>query len=233
MFPQDIKVLPEDGYLVIPLSMSRVTTPGQSPQICYEILEYLADKCEKLSNDVIFLYTSDLYFNATDPAFTVRKKIISQLIAHRNGLQKLILQNRRFIPNAFHYLTFDYIIANSDTFQEFFDTLWKTYEKDTTFKQLVEEGLNWREISEANIRFLLEETVVSHIIRAKLVLFPRTLVRYDRWRLIVYPDPYLKIDAYIWKNKILPVDQEQNIFAGGIYDSKKRLFYKLDEVTIP
>ncbi|MBU4142985.1 hypothetical protein KJ590_03225 [Patescibacteria group bacterium] len=229
---QDIKILPEDGYLIIPLSMSRLTTPGQSPQACYEILEHLADKCEKLSNDVIFLYTSDLYFNATDAAFTVRKKVIGQLIAHRNGMQNIILKKKRFIPNAFHYLTFDYVIANSDTFQEFFDTLWQTYQQSLIFKQLVNEGLDGREISESNIRFLLEETAVSHIIRAKLVLFPRTLVRHDRWRLIAYPDPYLKIDAYIWKNKILPIEPEQNIFAGGVYDSKARLFYKFDEVIV-
>jgi hypothetical protein len=221
----DIEKLPEDGFAVMPLSMSRLTTPSQDPNACYKTIKDLGDKCERLTNDFIFLYTSGLYFNSSETAYKIRQKVTSQLIAHRRGMQRKIEEERRFIPRAFDYLTFDYVIANANDFQGLFSKLQDEYEKNDEFKEVVNSGLGDREVNEPNVRFLLEETVVSHIIREGMVEFPRTLVRKDRWRLIVYPDPDITLDEYVWENDLLPKNEEnQNTFSDGIYDSQENVF---------
>ena len=72
----DISRLDGDGYLVLPLSMSRLADGhGQDPTWCYEVIDYFISKFTTLSNDVVFLYTYGLYFNTDEVAFEKRKKI--------------------------------------------------------------------------------------------------------------------------------------------------------------
>ncbi len=229
---KDLKSLPGDGYFIMPISMSKATNPSQDPKTCYEMIEHVSDKCEELSNDLIFLYTSELYFNTEQKAYNMRKKVTQQLLSHRNGIDKLIRAKKRFIPNAFHYLTFDFILANSKEYDEYLKKLLAQYQSDDKFKRLVKDMLDERSTSEANVRFILEETIVSHLIRTNATNFPRTLVRKDKWRLIAYPDPYLKLDAYIWQNKILPRNANHNIYANNIYDSKNKILYDLNKVKV-
>ena len=58
----DINKIQGDGYLVIPLSMARLST-GQSPEETYKVFHYFSKKLAIYTNDVILLYTSGLYFN--------------------------------------------------------------------------------------------------------------------------------------------------------------------------
>ena len=70
--PFNINKLPADGYLILPLSMSRLAH-GQSADVCYEILEYFEPKLTHISLDVVFLYTNGLYYNVDDTALSVRR----------------------------------------------------------------------------------------------------------------------------------------------------------------
>ena len=81
---------------------------------------------------------------------------------------------------------------------------------------MLKEGLHGRLYTEANINFLIEEIVVTHLIRQGLIDFPKTLVKNDRFRLIIYPGEYLKADIYQWKKGILPHIQNSKNRMGDV-----------------
>ncbi len=227
----DISRLTGDGYLILQLSMSRLAYDrGQDPKQVYEILEYFLPKLESYSNDVVLLYTYGLYFNTDAVAFEARKKLNQQILNHSSALRNLIEKKKQFIPGAFHYLSFDYIILNSPQFGNFFDLLKTAEKEDKNFRLELEKDMMGREYNEANINFILEEIAVTHILRQHFVDLPRTLVRRDIWRLIVYPGQIINGDAYQWKNKILPQKDTINPYSDGSYDFNKKVFNKFSNI---
>lgn len=221
----DINRLTNDGYLILPLSMSRLAeNHGQSPQEIYNMIEYFSPKVETFSNDVIFLYTYGLYFNSMNIAFEERKKLNQQIINHSIALRNLISKKKKYIPNAFHYLSADYIILNSVYFGEYMHILQKQEKEDVAFQKEIKKDIMNREYNESNINFILEEIVIAHILRQHLVELPRTLVRNDTWRLIAYPGPHINGDLYQWKNKVLPQKDKINPYSSGQYDWNKKIY---------
>jgi len=213
----DIHKIPDDGYLILPLSMSRLAK-GQTPEVLYEILGKFLQKIETFSNDVVFLYTNGLYFNSEEISFETRKKTNQQILNHVSELRKLIESRKEFIPNAVHYLPIDYVIINSPHFKTCFDLLKKFESEDMGFQEALKADAHGREYTEANTNFLLEEIAVAHILRQKMVELPRTLVRNDIWRLVAYPGAPLQSDIYQWQKKVLPQKEENNPYAGAQYD---------------
>lgn len=225
----DINLIQGDGFLVIPISMARVST-GQTPEKIYEIFHYFAKKLGTYSNDVILLYTSGLYFNEDDLSYDKRVKMNEQVLNHSNALRKLIQKKKQYMPNAFHFLPIDYIILNSKEFHQFFYTLKKLEKKDKKFREVIKKDVGKRKYTEAHVNFILEEVSVAHIIRERLVEFPRTLVRNDIWRLIVYSGDYMETDYYQWKNKILPQTDTLNPYNGSQYDFDKKKIFIFDQI---
>ncbi len=229
----DINKLPTDGYIMFPISMSRITN-AQNAEECYKAIEFLEKKMSAVGVDGIFLYTNGLYYNDDESALTIRKKTNQQMLDHKNALLKLVSKNKKYIPQSMHFIPWDYVLLNSPDFPEFFAKLKKAYEKDASFAELVKESLKNREETDANISFLLEEMALNYIIRQKLVEFPKTLVKHDKFRLFVYPGPYMKADLYIWKNKLLPQQQTKqsntNPYYASQYDLEKHIIYNFDEM---
>ncbi|MEK6937766.1 MAG: hypothetical protein AABX04_01850 [Nanoarchaeota archaeon] len=227
----DLNKLPENGYLVFPLSMSRLQK-GQNPDKIYTDLHFFNKKISKISLDVIFLYTNGLYMNSEETALKVREKTLNQIINHKNRLWNLILKKREFVPQAFHFETWDHLLANAEKFQEVFAKLKKLYPEDKEFQKILEEDLGEREKSEANLNFLLEEIVITHLLRQKLIPLPHTLTPVDGWRLIVYPGTYLKADAYAYQKRILCQNKEikkNEIFSHAHYDLQEKKLIDLEK----
>jgi len=233
----DINKLPADGYLVLPLSMSRLANgKGQSPEECYEVIQYFESKVSQVGIDFLFIYTNGLYYNNDESALSVRKKTNQAMIDHRNALLKLMIKNKKYIPQAAHFIPWDYIILNSPQFSDYYQKLIKLKENDEKFKIILEEGLNGRENTEANINFLIEEIVVTHLIRQKLIEFPKTLVKNDKFRLVIYPGSYLKADLYQWQKKALPQfetsSENSNPYYASQYDFAKKIINSFDEIQL-
>jgi len=231
---KDINKLPSDGYVIFPLSMSRLEG-DQSPHKCMKHLTVLDEKVGIPGNDVIFLYTNGLYFNTKESSYAVRKRTNQQMLNHRNALKRLILKKGSpYMPTAFHFLPFDYVIVNSDYFQKFFEILKKVSKKDKLFRKYLFDGLGKRNKSEANLSFMFEEIAVGHIIREKLIEFPTTLVKRDLFRLIVYPGPYFKAEIYVWQSKILPHKNPKILgrYHNATYDPKSKRLDKFDEIDL-
>lgn len=213
----DITRIKDSGYLILPLSMSRLAT-GQSPEFCYEVLENFLKKLETFSNDVVLLYTNGLYFNSEEISFENRKRTMGQALNHIYAFRNLIEKKKKFIPGAIHYLPIDYVIFNSPCFKEFFSKLKKLETEDKTFHELLISDSKDREYTEANANFLIEEIVVAHILRQKLVELPRTLVKSDAWRLVAYPGEPLQSDIYQWQKNVLPKKDASNPYSGAQYN---------------
>lgn len=221
----DIGKLKGDGYLILPLSMSRLAHGhGQDPSAIYETLEHFFPKLETLSNDVVLLYTYGLYFNTDETAFEARKKLNQQVLNHCAEMKNLIAKKKKFIPSAFHFLSFDYVILNSPYFGEFFDLLKNAERNNADFRAALQKDMGNREYNEANVNFLLEEIAVAHIVRQHLVSLPRTLVSKDIWRLVAYPGHPLNGDVFQCVHSILPAKDHINPYACGQYDVEKRIF---------
>lgn len=230
--PHDINKLPSDGYLIFPLSMSRLQG-GSNPKECYKAIEYFENKIKTVGVDGILLYTNGLYYNNDEPALAVRKRTNNQMLQHKNAFSSLVSKNKKYIPQAMHFLPWDYIVLNSPRFTDFYELLKKLKDSDSEFERFLEDGLGEREKTDANISFLIEEIVVSHIIRQEMVDLPKTLVRQDNFRLIIYPGTYFKADLYQWKKNILPKNKDcKNPYGGAHYDLSKHLLYKFDDLDV-
>lgn len=223
----DINRIDGDGYLVLPLSMSRLAK-GQTPEFCYEVLSTFIKKLATYSNDVVFLYTNGLYFNSDEVSFENRKKTNQQIFNHVAELRTLVEKEKHFIPGAIHYLPIDYVILNAPDFKMFFNVLKKMEEADESFRAALAADSHGRDYSEANVNFLIEEIVTAHVIRQQLVDLPRTLVRNDAWRLVAYPGTPLASDVYQWRKKILP-QKSSNPYGGAQYDLEAQHLVLFDE----
>lgn len=224
----DLTRLPTDGYIIFPLSMSKIGN-AQNAEECYKWLEFFEKKIITLGLDVIFLYTNGLYYNDNRPALEIRKKTNGQMICHSNAIRKLIIKKRRYMPQAIHFVPWDYILLNSSEFQTCYEKLKKIDKNNLEFHKLILGALKERKENEANINFIIEEIAVGHVIRQKEIEFPKTLVKKDNFRLIAYPGPPMKADIYQWKKKILPQKKEFPFYASH-YDLDKKIIYNFDEV---
>jgi len=227
----DISRIEDDGYLILPLSMSRLAT-GQSPEYCYEVIESFAKKLETFSNDVVLLYTNGLYFNSEEVSFENRKKTTQQALNHIYAFRNLVEKKKQFIPGAIHYLPIDYVIFNSPAFKDFNEKLKKLEQEDEKFREMLVSNSRDHTYSEANVNFLLEEIVVAHLLRQKLVDLPRTLVKTDTWRMLVYPGAPLTSDIYQWQKNVLPKEDATNPFAGAQYNWETKQLIIFDEVAL-
>lgn len=231
----DINKIPTDGYLVLPLSMSRLSpNKGQGPKEIFEIIKFFESKVSQVGIDFIFLYTNGLYYNNDESALSVRKKTNIQMIEHKNKILKLMIKSKKYIPQAAHFIPWDYIILNCPQYQEYYLKLVNLKNKDKNFKKCLEDGLNGRESTEANLNFIIEEIVVTHLIRQRLIEFPKTLVKQDKFRLIIYPGTFLKADLYQWKKKILPQTDKgnENPYYASHYDFSKKGVCNFDSIDL-
>lgn len=226
----DINRLPEDGYLVLPLSMSRLSA-GQSPADCYSVFEHFEPKISVMGLDVVLLYTNGLYFNTDEAALPLRTRSIELMTSHKNALLNLIHKNKRYIPGAFHFLPWDYVLLAGDNFSAQLNKLKAFYQRSEAMQRAVLADLGPREPSTANINFVLEEVCATHLIRNHFVELPKTLVKADLWRLVIYPGAPIAADACQLQNSILPAGTKASPYADHHYDFAKRQLIDLRQVA--
>ncbi len=224
----DINSVPGDGFLIFPLSMSRLSN-ALVPEKIYEFLEFFLSKLSHKSIDVVFLYTNGLYYNSEEGSYLLRTKMLNQMVNHKSALDSLILGKRDFIPGAFHFLPWDYTILNTPFFNKERTRLVHHSKNDSHFQKALQQDLDVAEMpaSEANLNFLLEELVISHLLTEKEIFLPHRLATYDGWRLLCYPgNPPVSL-VYLWKKNLLGNRQDFSkqhlLFASSFYNMEARV----------
>jgi len=235
----DIKKVPGDGFLIFPLSMSRLSTSLSSEKL-YGFLEFFEEKliCKCKSCDVILLYTNDLYLNSDEKAYQLREKILEQMLNHKSAFQSLLLKRNRFVPSAFHFIPWDYTLLNSLNFNSERARLNICMNNDPLFRAALSQDLQFakREITESNIAFLIEELVVSHLLMEKEVHFSPRLSKADGWRLLCYPgDPPFSL-IYLWKKNFLgnrsDMEKSHQLFARSFYNMESKILIDFNLTSI-
>src|SRR3989344_9643254 len=87
----DVNKLPsEEGILVFPISMSRISNT-QSAKKCWEYLKIFSP--EKIIKPLVGLnviYSDYLYFNSDEKASDLKNKFMSLILSHKNEMLKII-----------------------------------------------------------------------------------------------------------------------------------------------
>lgn len=205
----DISRVPENGYLIFPLSMSRLTS-AQSPESIYDFLEFFEEKLTKISVDVIFLYTNDLYLSVSGKAISIRNKLLNQMLNHKTSFMGIVLQRKKYVPQAFHFLPWDYATLNAEDFNKVRTQLMRIKNSDIGFRKVILQDITAakREESDENINFVLEEVAISHLLSQKRIPLPHALASEEGWRLICYPGKPLHAWMYITQHKLLPFSKD-------------------------
>ena len=229
----DISSVPKDGYLIFPLSMSRLAN-AQSGQAIYDFLVHFESKIKYISIDCIFLYTNDLYLNSDDKAVDIRKRSLNQMLGHKGEFTNILLKERKYVPQAFHFLPWDYGILNADHFHEAKSALIEASKNDEHFRECLINDLKnqERENSDTNMGFLVEEIVVTHLLTQKEIPLPHTLASENGWRLICYPGDPISSLIYTYKNNLLAKksfsSKQDNLFARSFYNMDKKILIDFD-----
>lgn len=231
----DITVLPEDGYVIFPLSMSRLAN-AQSAEELYKFLQFFDTKISKISIDVVFLYTNDLYLNSDEKAVDLRQKSLNQMLYHKEKFMSLVLKDKKYVPATFHFIPWDYTILNSEDFSGIKSALLKARETDSGFQEALLSDLSrmGKEVTETNYSFLIEEIAVSYLLSQKRITLPHTLATAGGWRLICYPGTPNDSWVYTYAHKVLPYRQDMsnqdNLFSHSLYDINERILIDFDQL---
>lgn len=241
----DVNRIPGNGMLVFPLSMSRLFL-GQDPKTLYESLCFLQNKMEEMTIDIAFIYTNGLYFNNSGDSSSLRKKTNAQMLTHKVELSKLIKKDNRFSPSAIHFIPWDYLLLQAENYLSLHAILLKQLACDSFFKTLVtlETKSGFNESLEKQ-SFLIEETLITYLIRNKLVKLPTTLSDLHGWGLIVYQVRCLSTDVYLYQTKLLPQMKPNfseswfnKIACAGMYNMQRKILVdytkiNFDSLTVP
>lgn len=233
----DLSRVPGNGFLIFPLSMSRLHG-AQSPNAIYEFLEFFEKKIEEKTVDVIFIYTNGLYFNTLNSASDIRKKTNAQMVTHKQELLNIIKKAKRFTPRACHFVAWDYFILQAEKFSDLYSTLQSLKINDPIFKSIIDIEIEDRPKTTESYDFIIEETVITYLIRQKLVPLPYTLSHPEGWRLIIYAGDCLLSDAYVHNHKILPVNKNiinleryPSHFTSAMYSMSKKKLIEYNKVS--
>lgn len=234
----DISRVPKNGYLIFPLSMSRLAN-AQQASVLYDFLKFFEQKIEYISVDVIFLYTNDLYLSVEERAIELRKKVLDQMLNHKNEFLSILLKEKKYTPQAFHFLPWDYAVLGAEDFSELRARLVKAQHENSEFAAFLQQDLasTGRDETEANFNFLIEEIAISHLLIQKRIPLPHALTTPEGWRLLCYPgDP---LQAWVWavKNGILPLrtdlPKEQLKFSRAFYNIEKKALIDFETAELP
>lgn len=218
---KDIVKLPNNGTLIIPLSMAALHS-YQKPSNVVQFIETFTEKVQDITNDIVFLYTDGLYLNSFDSAIGLKSKIQGQMFGHKNGLSKYIFKNKEWDPKAFHFMTWNQCLMSSPNFLEYSKKLEKLAKEDDHFLKCIQYDMGNRPLNEENIRFILEEVVMSYFLRHRKIELPKKLSDNNEWNLIAYPGQCMETEVYVNKHRILPYKQD-NPFCHATYNSKENV----------
>lgn len=211
----DIKRLPNNGTVIMPLSISALHGYQSPARIC-EFLAFFVKKVQQVTNDVVFLYTDGLYLNAFEPGLELHRRILNRVVQHKAGLVKL-LGSEPFVPRAFHYLTWNECLIRSDHFLDKLRTLEKHANADPTFRACIQHDMGAREMTDATVRFILEEVVMSHSLRNAEIELPKLLSPTNEWTLITYPGPCMQSEVYVHRRDLLH-RSHASTYSAATYD---------------
>lgn len=234
----DINKLPQEkGLLLFGLSMSRLLN-RQSVQNCIDDIQAITPS--KISKPLVglnFIYSDFLYLYSDEPAPDLKNSFMEQVIAHRNGLQKLIEKNylEFQIQHAFNYMVWNQLYVGTNNFSNLFAEVKRIYNQDNLFQKYIEEDCQTfgREMKENQINFFLEESLMMYLLSKNQIKLPNEFIENNqKWILFCYTGRPLKSTIYLYQLNPFKIDWKENPYQNAHYNLEAKELIDFDRVNL-
>ncbi len=230
------KLPPEEGILVFPISMSRITN-SQSAKKCWEYMKVFSPK--KIIKPLVglnFIYGDYLYFNSNERACDLKNKFMSLILSHKNEMLKIISKNPFYIEQAFSFITWNQCLLECKDYTNFLGELKKFYIKDKKFQIYMQEDLKSsrkKKLDENQLNFFLEETLLFYlIVKGKMILRNDYIRGHEKWILWCYPGKPLKSQVYLIQTNLFRFNNKKNKFENCFYDLEEKKLYDFSRIDL-
>ncbi len=234
----DINKLPQEkGLLLFGLSMSKLSN-RQDAAHCMEDIHHLAtDKISKPNVGLNFIYSDFLYLYSDKPAPELKHSLMSQVIDHRNSMQKLIEKNHmQFqIQHGFNYMVWNQLYVGTKDFHRRFEDLKRIYAEDEKFqKYLAEDCATFgKEMEDNQVNFFLEEVLMMYLLSKNQIKLPNEYIEGNqKWILWCYPGRPLKSEVYMHQLNPFKLDWPENPYQNAQYDLEAKQLIDFTRVDL-
>ncbi|MBX4198857.1 hypothetical protein KW800_01085 [Candidatus Parcubacteria bacterium] len=231
------KLPPEKGLLLFGLSMNKLFN-RQSPENCLEdIRHFTPSKVSKPLIGLNFIYSDFLYLYSDEPAPELKNTFMSEVIAHRNGVQKIIEKNHlEFqIQHAFNYIVWSQLYVGTKNFNQLFISLKKIYAEDSLFQKYINEDCQryGREMEDNQVNFFLEEILMMYLLTKNQVKLPNEYIEgQQKWILFCYPGRPLKSTVYMYQLNPFNLDWSENQYQNSHFDLEAKQLIDFNRVDL-
>lgn len=234
----DINKLPsEKGLLLFGLSMNKLAN-RQNAQNCLEDIRHFSPS--KVSKPLIglnFLYTDFLYLYSDKPAPQLKESFMSQVINHKNSMQKLLEKSHlEFqIQHAFSYTVWNQLYVGINDFDVKFQKIKKIYNEDELFQKYVKQDCDFygRSMEDNQINYFLEEFLMCYLLsKGEVKIFNEYIENQQKWALFCYPGKTLKGMIYLYNLNPFDLNWEENPYQNAHYDLSSKKLIEFDRVDL-
>ncbi len=233
----DINKLPsEEGILVFPISMSRISN-SQNAKNCWKYMKIFSpNKILKPLVGLNFIYGDYLYFNSNEKASKLKNKFMPLVLSHRNEFLKTISKNPFYIEQAFSFTTWNQALLECKDYITLLGELKKFYKKDKSFQKYLKEDFERtrkKKLDENQLNFFLEEILLFYLITKGKMLFRNNYIQgHEKWILWCYPGKPLKSQIYLTQINLFGFHNKKNKFETCFYDLEEKKLYDFSRIDL-
>ena len=230
------KLPPEEGILVFPISMSRISN-SQSAKACWKYMKIFSPKkIIKPSVGLNVIYSDFLYLNSSESPSLLKKKFMSLIWTHKNDFLRILKRHPMMINKAFSFTTWNQLYIESKDFVRYLGEIRKIYSKDKLFQKYVKEDFeNYKKgkLDENQINFFLEEDLISYLITKGQVNLQNEYIQgKEKWILYCYPGKPLKSQIYLFQKNFFKLSNKENKFENCFYDLQEKKLYDFNRIDL-
>ncbi len=230
----DINKFPaKEGLVVFPISMSRISN-SQSGDIYFNYIEEFTKKIARPVIGVTFIYTDNLYSKYHQDTTASIHKYLDLMITHKNLFLKTLIQKSKYVEKAFSFMTWTQLCIEVKNYLQMLSKVRKFYDEDENFRKYIKDDIEYskRKVSEDNINFVLEETLMSYLIlKDEVYLQNEFVMGREKWRLMCYPGKPNKAFVYFFQKDILKL-QSTNIYQNHYYVLDEKKLYDFTKINL-
>lgn len=231
------KLPPEKGLLLFGLSMNKLSN-RQNPEHCIkDVRHFHTAKVSKPLIGLNFIYSDFLYLYSDKPAPELKDSFMTQVISHKNGLQKIIEKNSLDfqIQHAFNYMVWNQLYVGTKDFDQLFAALKKIYQKDEAFKKYIKEDCKTynREMEDNQVNFFLEEILMFYLLTKNQIKLPNDYIEgHQKWILFCYPGRPMKSTAYLYQLNPFGLEWPENPYQNSHFDLEAKELIDFERIDL-
>jgi hypothetical protein len=237
------KFPPNEGMIVFPISMSRISNDSQCAKTYWKYIEHFnpskIDKSKSSSKvGAIFIYTDFLYLYSDEKGSVLKANFMNSMHQHKNSFTNIIKGHPSFIHHSVSYKVWSQFYIDNEQFITFLERLKEIYKKDKKFQDYVKhdfEKLNnkKRKLDESQINFFLEEHIMVYLISKKQMKLENEFINgKEKWVFVAYPGKPLKAQVYLHQKNFFKLEAPENYYQDCWYDLEEKKLYDFNRIDL-